>query len=49
MSLADGVTLVGCEMRVIAVIQDLEEIRHILLHLIRIGRAPPGLDASQLN
>jgi hypothetical protein len=36
-------------MRVIAVMQDPVEIKHILRHLIKVGRAPPGLDESSVN
>jgi hypothetical protein len=36
-------------MRVIAVIQDPVEIRDILAHLVKTGRAPPGLDPAVLN
>ena len=39
----------GSEMRVIAVIQDPVEIRDILAHLVKTGRAPPGLDPALLN
>ena len=39
----------GSDMKVIAVIQDVVEIKRILLHLIKVGRAPPGLDESSLN
>jgi len=39
----------GSQMKVIAVIQDPDEIKHILPHLIKIGRAPPGLDESSVN
>jgi len=39
----------GSPMRVIAVIQDRDEIKHILRHLIKIGRARPGLDESSVN
>ena len=39
----------GSEMRLIAVITDPAEVRTILRHLVKIGRAPPGLDASALN
>jgi hypothetical protein len=39
----------GSPMRVIAVIEDPDEIKHILRHLIKIGRAPPGLDGSSVN
>jgi hypothetical protein len=31
---------------VIAVIIDLQEVRKILRHLVKIGRSPPGLDPS---
>ena len=46
-----GVTCQGCgwEMEVIAVIQDPVEIRDILAHLVKTGRAPPGLDPDLLN
>ena len=33
-------------MNVIAVITDLEEVKKILRHLVKIGRSPPGLDSS---
>ncbi len=39
----------GSEMRLIAVISDPSEVRTILRHLVKIGRAPPGLDPSALN
>jgi hypothetical protein len=39
----------GSEMRPIAVITDPAEVRTILRHLLKIGRAPPGLDPSTLN
>jgi hypothetical protein len=39
----------GSEMKVIAVIQDLAEIRDILAHLVKTGRAPPGFDPALLN
>ena len=39
----------GSPMKAIAVIQDPNEIKHILRHLIKIGRAPPGLDESSVN
>lgn len=32
-----------------AVIQDFAEIKHILRHVVKIGRAPPGLDESSVN
>jgi hypothetical protein len=39
----------GSEMKLIAVITDPSEARTILRHLLKIGRAPPGLDPSSLN
>ena len=39
----------GSEMTVIAVIQDPVEIRVILAHLVKTGRAPPGFDPISLN
>ena len=39
----------GSEMRLIAVITDPAEVCTILRHLVKIGRSPPGLDASALN
>ena len=36
-------------MKLIAVITDPAEVRKILRHLLKIGRAPPGLDPSALN
>ena len=39
----------GWEMKVIAVIQDPVEIRDILAHLVKTGRAPPGFDPALLN
>ncbi len=39
----------GSEMRLIAVITDPTEAHTILRHLLKIGRAPPGLDAGALN
>ncbi len=39
----------GSDMKVIAVIQDPQEIRTILHHLIKVGRFPPGLDPAALN
>ncbi len=37
------------ELQSSAIIEDPDEIRHIMRHLIKIGRAPPGLDTSRLN
>ena len=39
----------GSGRKVIAVTQDVVEIKRILLHLTKVGRAPPGLDESSLN
>jgi len=39
----------GSEMRLIAVIADPTEVRKILRHLPKIGRALPELDPSTLN
>jgi hypothetical protein len=39
----------GSPMKAIAVVQDTDEIKHILRHLITIGRAPPRLDESSVN
>jgi hypothetical protein len=36
-------------MKLIALITDPPEVRRILRHLIKTGRAPPGLDPSSLN
>ena len=36
-------------MKIIAVIQDPGEIRDILAHLVKAGRAPPGFDPALLN
>lgn len=39
----------GSEMKVIAVIQEPEEIKRILRHLAKQGRPPPGFDPASLN
>jgi hypothetical protein len=39
----------GFEMSLIAVITDPSEVRKIMRHLLKIGRAPPGLDPSALK
>jgi hypothetical protein len=39
----------GSPMKVLAVVTDPPEVRRILLHLIKTGVAPPGLEASALN
>jgi hypothetical protein len=36
-------------MKLIALITDPPEVCRILRHLLKIGRAPPGLDPSALN
>ncbi len=36
-------------MKVVAVIQDPDEIKRILVHLAKIGRSPPSFDPSTLN
>ena len=42
-------TRCGSEIKLIAVITNPSEVGTILRHLIKIGRAPPGLDPSSLN
>jgi hypothetical protein len=39
----------GSPMKVLALITDPQQCRRILLHLIKTGAAPPGLDISALN
>ena len=39
----------GSEMKLIALITNPSEVAAILRHLIKIGRAPPGLDPNSLN
>ena len=39
----------GSDIRVIAIIQDHAEIKKILQHLVKQGRAPPGVDPASLN
>jgi hypothetical protein len=39
----------GSTMKVLAFVTDPQQCRRILLHLIKTGAAPPGLDASVLN
>ena len=39
----------GAEMKVIAVIEDPDEIKRIIRHLVKIGRSPPGFEADRLN
>ncbi|MFP4705613.1 MAG: transposase [Spirochaetaceae bacterium] len=39
----------GADMKVIAVIEDPEELGRILRHLVKIGRSPPGFHPDRLN
>jgi len=39
----------GRDMKVIAVIEDPDELRRILRHLVKIGRPPPGFRPDRLN
>jgi hypothetical protein len=39
----------GSDMKVIPIIQDVSEIKRILKHLKRIGRAPPGVNYFELS
>jgi len=39
----------GSEMKIIALITDPAQVRKILRHLVKIGRAPPGLWPASLN
>jgi len=39
----------GSPMRIVAVITDSPQVRKILLHLIKTGKAPPGFDPASLN
>ena len=39
----------GADMKVIAVIEDPDELKRILRHLIKIGRSPPGFNPDRLN
>jgi len=39
----------GSPMRIMAVITEPQQVRKILLHLIKTGKAPPGLEAASLN
>jgi hypothetical protein len=38
-----------CRTAVIAVIEDPDELKRILRHLVKIGRSPPGFDHDRLN
>jgi hypothetical protein len=37
------------KVQVIAIIEDTDELGHILRHLTKIGRSPPGFDPDRLN
>ena len=39
----------GSEMAVIVIIENPDEIKRILRHLIKIGRSPPGFEPDRLN
>ena len=39
----------GSPMRIVAVITEPQQVRKILLHLIKTGKAPPGLDRASVN
>ena len=39
----------GAEMKVIAIIEDPDELGRILRHLVKMGRSPPGFDPDRLN
>ncbi len=39
----------GAEMKVIAIIEDPDELKRILRHLAKIGRSPPGFDPDRLS
>ena len=39
----------GADMKVIAVIEDPDELKRILRHLVKMGRSPPGFDPDRLN
>ena len=39
----------GSTMKVVAIITQADEVRKILMHLVKIGRSPPGFDPSSLN
>jgi hypothetical protein len=39
----------GRDMKVIAVIEDPDELRRILRHLVKMGRSPPGFDPDRLS
>jgi transposase len=39
----------GGDMKVIAIIEDPDELRRVLRHLVKVGRSPPGFDPDRLN
>lgn len=39
----------GAEMKVIAIIEDPDELGRILRHLVKMGRSPPGFDPDRLK
>ena len=39
----------GGNIKVIAIIEDPDELRRILRHLVKIGWSPPGFDPDRLN
>ena len=39
----------GAEMKVIAIIEDPDELGRILRLLVKFGRSPPGFDPHQFN
>jgi hypothetical protein len=47
--LSDEDEEVGADMELIAVIEDPDQLKRILRHLIKIGRSPPGFDPDRLN
>jgi len=39
----------GSEMKILAVITDTHEVKKILKHLVKTGKAPPGVDKSMFE
>ena len=39
----------GCQMKVIAIIEDPDELGRILRHPVKMGRSPPGFRPDRLN
>jgi hypothetical protein len=48
-ALAKLPAVLRCRTAVIAIIEDPDELKRILRHLINIGRSPPGFDLDRLN